>query len=659
MSLMRGMCFTALTGAVLLQHVLTKEDEKKYRSKYSRNIPITWMPESREKTLFHAQTHKFDLVIIGGGSVGGGCLLDASTRGYSVLLLEKEDFSSGTSSKSTKLIHGGIRYLEKAIKELDYKQLSLVVEGLRERKSFLSIAPYLTREVGILLPIKHRVTVPYFWLGTKLYDWLSGRLGIQKSYFISKEKVRKLLPAINYKKLAGGMVYFDGQMDDSRVNTMLIETGLYYGGAALNYAEVTDFKKNKNGKITGVHFQDKKTGHMHTVDCTGVINATGPFSDAIRQKDDQTRRKIIAPSTGVHLVMSGGYTGHFGLLNPSTRNGSVLFVIPWKGLSIAGTTDTLTKSLHTPVPTERDVMYIVKEMGEFMEGKIAPKARNILSAWGGIRPLTLDGDSSKKSTSIVRSHLLDKSKSGLITISGGKWTSFREMAEETITGAAKIFGLPEIQCSTRYVKLIGSHQYSRTLPSELEREFGISEDIAMHLASSYGDRARKVCIYANGTYNRIDPKHPYITAEIPYCIDHEHVHKISDYIGRRSMFAYFSVRDAHSAVPAISKEFAKWMKWSGKEKLLEEKDAYNYLDTMGYSLLRLMEEKEIKFDQFKRNLLNICNNSICDYARVKYLTKKTFGETDQISFGHHRLEKGSVRMYDVISAIKMHFNILQ
>lgn len=659
MSFLRGLSLATLTGAVALHQILVREDEKKYRQKYARPIPMAWMPESRRSTLSKTKKQKFDLVIIGGGSVGAGCLLDAATRGYSVLLLEKDDFASGTSSKSTKLIHGGIRYLEKAIKELDYKQLSLVVEGLRERKSFLNIAPYLTREVGILLPIKHRLMVPYFWLGTKMYDWLSGRLGIQKSYFIGKEEVRKMAPSINYRKLAGGMIYFDGQMDDSRVNTMLIETALYYGGSALNYTEVTNFVKGQDGKIKGVLFADRKTGETYTVECAGVINATGPGSDIIRRLDDPARKKIIAPSTGVHLVMAGGYTGKYGLLNPSTKNGSILFMIPWKGFSIAGTTDTPATSLSTPAPTEKDVHYIVNEMGEFIEGKISPKARNILSAWGGIRPLTIGGDPSKDSTSIVRSHLIDRSKSDLITVSGGKWTSFREMAEEAIDASAKVFGLPDKPCTTKYVRLIGSHLYTRNLSSELAREFSISEDIAIHLASSYGDRARKVCMYADGKYIRIDPKHPYITAEIPYCIDHEHAQKISDYIGRRSLFAYFSVRDAHSAVPAVSKEFSRYMKWSKKEEYSEKKDAYEYLDTMGYSLLRLMEEKEVKLEEFKSKMLNVCKGSICDYAYAKSLSKKIFGEN--VHFPHPSMSKGkrAVYIYDAVNAIKTHFDILE
>ncbi|KAI5193348.1 glycerol-3-phosphate dehydrogenase [Nematocida minor] len=670
MSFLRGLCLTTLAGAVILQQKLAKDDEKKHARKYNRNIPISWAPPSRERTLSRIKDKKYDIVIIGGGSVGAGCMLDAATRGYSVLLLEKNDFASGTSSKSTKLIHGGIRYLEKAIKELDYKQLSLVVEGLRERKSFLNLAPYLTREVGILLPIRHKLTVPYFWMGTKVYDFLSGRLGIQKSYFIGKEEVRKVLSSIDYKKIAGGMVYFDGQMDDSRVNTMLVETGIYYGGSAINYAEVTNFikkenksadgtKENSSDRIVGVSFKDTETGIEHTVQCKGVINATGPYSDTIRRMDVPNKPKIIVPSIGVHLVMPGAYTGKLGMLNPSTKNGSVLFLIPWKGVSIAGTTDREMKSMEMPKATEKDVKYIVREMGEFIEGQIAPKAKNILSAWAGIRPLTRDTVESADCTSIVRSHLIDRSETGLVTVSGGKWTSYREIAEEAIDASAKFFSLPNRPCVTKYVRLIGSHQYERNLAAKISREFKVSEDIAAHLVSTYGDRAHKVCVYANGKYDRIDPRYPYIKAEIPYSIDHEHARKVSDYIGRRSMFAYLNVRHAHSSVPAVLKEFAAHMKWSKVKQKSEEKEAYEYLDTMGYGLLKRMEEREVVFDDFKSKLLNQCKNSICEYSSAKRIIEKTFGQGAGSSFNGRFKKDSHLPMRDVIDIIKTHFNILQ
>ncbi|EIJ89010.1 glycerol-3-phosphate dehydrogenase [Nematocida parisii] len=657
MGIIRSACITALTGAVILEHILMKEDERKYKQKYNKSTPMNWMPPSRSTTINNITNIKYDLVIIGGGSAGAGCLLDAASRGYSALLLEREDFASGTSSKSTKLIHGGIRYLEKAIKELDYKQLSLVIEGLRERKSFLNLAPYLTREVGILLPIRHTITIPYFWLGTKVYDWLSGSLGVQKSYFINKKEVKRVLPTIDYKKVAGGMVYFDGQMDDSRVNTMLIETAIYHEGTALNYCEVIGFKKSK-GKIVGVTFQDKETGRQHTVECTGVINATGPFTDKIRQLDNPETPKIISPSVGVHLVIPGGYTGKFGMLNPSTKNGSVLFLLPWRKHSILGTTDSTGTNT---MPAEKDVNYLINEMGEFVERKLIPKAKNILSAWGGIRPLAMDPSAGMDSTAIVRSHLIDKSESGLLTISGGKWTSYREMAEEAVTEAARTFRLPHKKCITKYIRLIGSHEYHVNMPTYLSKTFGIPQDISEHLVSTYGDRARKVCEYANGNYTRIDVNHPYITAEVPYTIDHEHVRRISDYLGRRSLFAYFNVRDAHSSVPVLLKEFKQYMNWSEDQARIEERQAYAYLDTMGYSLLKKMEDREIKFEEFKAAVLGTCKNSLCDYNKVNSLVKKSFNLPFIPALKNSQVHKksGTVPIQEVLSTVQNHFSIIQ
>ncbi|KAI5180626.1 glycerol-3-phosphate dehydrogenase [Nematocida sp. AWRm80] len=643
-----------------MHHLLSKEEERRLIRNYSQAPPLSWKPLSRENTLKQAETQKYDIVIIGGGSAGAGCLLDAATRGYSAILLEREDYASGTSSKSTKLIHGGIRYLEKAIKELDIKQLSLVVEGLRERKAFLRLAPYLTREIGILLPIKNKFMIPYFWLGTKVYDWLSGMYGIQKSYFIDKETVRRVYPAINQKKIAGSMVYFDGQMDDSRVNAMLIQTANYYGAHSLNYTEVTEFKK-KEGKIVGVTALDKESGKRIKIKCRGVINATGPFSDAVRRLDNQKVSPIIAPSTGVHLVLSGKYTGKFGLLNPSTKNGSVLFVLPWKGHSITGSTDTPINSLSsTPTPSKSDLKYIIQEMTEFVDRRISPRAKNILSAWAGIRPLALDPQrKNQNSVSLVRSHLIETSPSGLVTIAGGKWTSYREMAEETVTHASKQFLFPSKECVTTHVKLIGSHNYSNNLSALLSKEFGISESISDHLVSAYGDKARKVCLYAGGNYTQIHPKHPYITAEIPYQIDHEGVRRISDFLSRRSLWAYFDVRTANESIPIVSKEFKRHLNWSTTKQKEEEIRSTKYLDTYGLSLLREMERTEKVYDLFQAAIKKHCTPRNCSVSKVSPLIKKYFGSQAQSGFNSILKNKDNTNLPTILKYISSSNYILQ
>ncbi|OAG29287.1 glycerol-3-phosphate dehydrogenase [Nematocida displodere] len=652
MSLLRTLGLATIAGSITAHHFLTRTEEKHLKRKYNKGVNLGWVPPTRETTLARCTNKVYDMVIVGGGSVGGGCALDAASRGYSVLVLEKEDFSSGTSSKSTKLIHGGIRYLEKAIKELDYKQLSLVVEGLRERKSFLSTAPYLTNEVGILLPIKCRYLVPYFWLGTKVYDWLSGGYGIQKSFFIGKQAIKSVFPAINTTKLAGGMIYFDGQMNDSRMNAMLVETSVYHGADALNYAEVTNIVKN-NGKITGVSFSDKETGKTFTVHSRGVVNATGAYSDTIRTIDTPGTKKIIAPSIGAHLVMDSGYTGKFGLLNPSTKNGSVLFVLPWNGISIAGSTDTATSTIDGPVATKKDVRYIIEEMAEFIDRSIKPKAANILSAWAGVRPLAMDpAASTGNSQALVRSHLIETSSSGLVTIAGGKWTSFREMAEEAVTHSARVFGLAERMCVTKWIKLIGSHGYSKTLPMALSRKFGVPGDVASHLASAYGDRAWKVCMHAGGNHQRIHPAHPYLMAEVSYTIENEHVRKVSDFLGRRTRFAFMDVRGAHSSIGPLVQEFAAHMKWTPMRMEEEKKEALAYADTMGYSLLRNMEKDEQKFNGFSRELKNLCSSpNECNTQKATNLVSKYFGSKGKHAFGSFARGRNTLPASEILGSI--------
>ncbi|KAI5176371.1 glycerol-3-phosphate dehydrogenase [Nematocida sp. LUAm2] len=659
MFILRAIGVSAITGAMIMHGIVSKQEEENLKRRYNKGVPLGWSPPDRMHIISKSTSKKYDIVIVGGGSAGAGSLLDAVTRGYSVLLLEKNDFSSGTSSKSTKLIHGGIRYLEKAIKEVDYKQLSLVVEGLRERKSFLDLCPYLTREVGILLPVKNKFAIPYFWLGTKMYDWLSGTYGIQKSYFIEKKKIELLYPAIDQKKISGSMVYFDGQMDDARVNTMLIETSVFHGADAINYAKVEKLIKT-NGKITGISYRDTETNKEYSVACKGVINATGPWSDYLREKDKNSSKRIIAPSIGTHLIMEDSYTGEFGMLNPHTKNGSVLFLIPWKGRTIAGTTDRSSTATEHPYPTEKDVSYIIEQMTEFVDKSIRPKAKNILSAWSGIRPLAVDPNrSTSSSQALVRSHLLETSSSGLVTIAGGKWTSYREMAEETVTQAAKTFSLPQRECVTRYIKLIGSHGYHKNLPASLSREFGIPQDISKYLVSAYGDRARKVCLLAEGKYQRIDPKYPYITAEVPYTITHEHARKPSDFLGRRSLFAYFDVRAAHFAVEQVTKLFQKELKWTNTRKEEEKKETYRFLDTMGYSLLRRMEKEEETLLRFKEKLSGACASpESCAPAKVLQCISTFYGEKEKGAFTSLAGNRQTVPLHVALKAVTLHKSIL-
>lgn len=402
-----------------------------------------WIPPSRGQLISDIKGGEtYDLLIIGGGATGAGCALEAVSRGLKVALVEREDFASGTSSKSTKLVHGGVRYLEKAVMGLDYEQYKLVREALNERSTFLKTAPHLSHAMPILLPIYKWYLVPYFWAGSKAYDLIAGTQGVSSSYFMSRTKAIEAFPLIKQEGLAGAMVYYDGMHNDSRTNTSIALTAIAMGATVVNHTEVTSLNKNsETGKITGVSVRDCISGESYNIKAKGVINATGPYCDSIRTMDDPHVKAMVSPSSGVHIVLPRDYApSTMGLLDPATSDGRVIFVLPWQGSVIAGTTDAATSLSYDPIPEEKDIQFILNEVSHFLDPKIKIPREDVLAAWCGIRPLIKDPNASS-TQGLVRSHLVSESLSGLLTISGGKWTTFRNMAEETIVEAINSFSI--------------------------------------------------------------------------------------------------------------------------------------------------------------------------------------------------------------------------
>jgi len=339
----------------------------------------------------HGASHdsEYDLLIIGGGATGTGIALDAVTRGLKVALVERDDFSAGTSSKSTKLVHGGVRYLEKAIWNLDYSQLQLVVEALRERKGFLDIAPHLSSSLPILLPLRRLWEAPYMWIGCKAYDLLAGSQGLESSYFVSRANALNSFPMLHKDNLVGALVYYDGQHNDSRMNVSLALTASVYGATVLNHVEVTSLEKDANGKICGAQVRDLMAGddaakEAFSVRAKGVINATGPFTDAIERMDDPNRQPIVAPASGAHIMLPGKLCPKgMGMLDAATSDGRVVFVLPWQGMTVAGTTDNACAVDREPVAREDDVAFILKEVNKLLEPKSALTRDDILATWSG------------------------------------------------------------------------------------------------------------------------------------------------------------------------------------------------------------------------------------------------------------------------------------
>jgi len=335
----------------------------------------------------------YDLLVIGGGATGTGIALDAVTRGLKVALVEREDFSSGTSSKSTKLVHGGVRYLEKAVWNLDYSQYELVKEALRERKNFLYTAPHLSSWLPIMLPLQNWWQAPYFWAGTKFYDFLAGSEGIESSYFLPRSKAIEAFPMLKKENLFGALVYYDGQHNDSRMNMSLAMTAALYGATTVNHLEVTSLEKDSQGKICGARVRDmisdrdgnSDSGDEFTVRAKGVINATGPFADAINQMDEPQQRDIVAPSLGVHVVLPGYLSpDKMGLLDPATSDGRVIFFLPWQGNTIAGTTDTPCAISRNPIATEEDINWILEEIRGYLTPDLNIQRSDVLAAWAGM-----------------------------------------------------------------------------------------------------------------------------------------------------------------------------------------------------------------------------------------------------------------------------------
>ena len=331
---------------------------------------------------------EYDLLIIGGGATGTGIALDAATRGLKVAVVERDDFSAGTSSKSTKLVHGGVRYLEKAVMNLDYGQLELVMEALSERKTFLNIAPHLSSELPIMLPLQHWWQMPYFWAGTKAYDLLAGSQGLQSSYWVSKSKATKEFPMLRPDRIVGGLVYYDGQQNDARTNVSLALTSMLYGATVVNHVEVVTLEKDAQGKVCGARVRDvlgdSSSDAGFVVRAKGVINATGPFADSIEHMDDPSRPTIVAPSSGAHIILPGNICPNgMGLLDAATSDGRVVFVLPWEGHTLAGTTDNPCNIEKEPAATTDEVDFILKEVSKLVSPSVALSKDDILATWSG------------------------------------------------------------------------------------------------------------------------------------------------------------------------------------------------------------------------------------------------------------------------------------
>ncbi|MEP6946683.1 MAG: glycerol-3-phosphate dehydrogenase/oxidase [Acidobacteriota bacterium] len=381
------------------------------------------------------RTCAWDIVVIGGGATGVGCALDAAARGYDVLLLEQHDFGKGTSSRSTKLVHGGVRYLEQG-------NISLVRESLQERGILMQNAPHVVHKQAFVVPCYSNFRKLYYAIGLKFYDLMSGKYSFGRSRILSRAETTELLPTIVKRGLVGGILYYDGQFDDTRLLNDLVATAAVNGAAMINYSRVSSLSKNAAGKMAGVEFSDLFSGKTFSVKAKVVINATGAFCDALRSLSEPAAKPIITMSQGIHLVFGGRFLPtKSAVLIPKTSDGRVLFCIPWLGSTLIGTTDTPVDSAELePHALEAEIDFVLKTASDYLEPK--PTRNDIMSVFAGIRPLVKNAGA-RNTASLSRGHMIEIDDAGLLTITGGKWTTYRRMAEDAVDQAARSGGLPE------------------------------------------------------------------------------------------------------------------------------------------------------------------------------------------------------------------------
>ncbi len=405
---------------------------------------------------FRAHAGPWDMIIVGGGATGVGVAIDASTRGYDVLLLERSDFGKGTSSRSTKLVHGGVRYLEQG-------NVSLVMEALKERGLLARNAPHMVKNLAFVVPTYDWWESPFYGIGLKLYDLLAGKYGFGASRLLSREQTLERLPTLNTEGLRGGIVYYDGQFDDARLLIHMVLTAASHGSTLINYAEVAGTLADSEGFVNGVVFRDVETGETHEARGRVVINATGPFADALRRLAEPGVAPMIAPSQGIHLVFDSSFLpGDSAIMVPHTSDKRILFAIPWHGHTVVGTTDTpIAAPVEEPVAMEREIEFVLSTAALYLAKK--PSRADVLSVFAGIRPLVKAGEGAN-TAALSRDHTIRIENSGMITICGGKWTTYRRMAEDCVNQAATLARLPDRPCLTETLPIHASEPLPPAAP---------------------------------------------------------------------------------------------------------------------------------------------------------------------------------------------------
>lgn len=530
--------------------------------------------KERKEVIDQIAEHKFDVCIIGGGATGSGCALESQLRGLKTVMLEAGDFASGSSTSSTKMAHGGVRYLQEAVTDLDINQYHLVESALRERALMLQNAPHLTRTVEYLVPCFSHFDKFYYGLGMKMYDWISGKSSLLPSRLLTREEALYRMPAMQSKNLVGAVAYADGQFDDGRYCLALVDTFDGLGGAALNYARVTALEKTSEGRIVAAVVTDQVSNRTFRVVARAFVNATGPFSDVVRNLASADAGARMRPSKGVHIMFPlDEFSPDDALLVPRTEDGRVIFAVPWNGRLLVGTTDTGYTPGEEMVVTREEIDYLLRQLNPYLNSPL--RADQVVSGFAGVRPLVAAQGVTETKKLIRDDELEVDAKSGLISILGGKWTTHRLMGEETIDKVQDSIGDEVTPSPTADHPLSGAAEYKWDYWQTLVDQFRVPVATAKHLAHKYGTRAPEVLRLADSDSSLalplVEGEAP-IRAQVAYAVRQEMALTIEDVLARRIGLQLYGWRLAILASPAVAEVLRKELGWSEEEELAAVED---------------------------------------------------------------------------------------
>ncbi|MDH7480373.1 MAG: glycerol-3-phosphate dehydrogenase/oxidase [Armatimonadota bacterium] len=501
----------------------------------------------------------WDIVVIGGGATGIGIAIDAASRGYRTVLVEKYDFGKGTSSRSTKLAHGGVRYLQQG-------NISLVLEALRERGLLRQNAPHLVHDLPFVVPRYDWWEGGFYGFGLKVYDIMAGRQGFGRSRLLSHDETLARIPTIETKSLRGGVIYYDGQFDDARLIINMAQTAAEQGAILVNYAEVTGLLKS-DGVVDGIKVVDLETGEILEIRGKVVVNATGPFADTIRRLDNPEAKPIISPSQGVHIVLDRSFLpGDSAIMVPHTDDGRVMFAIPWHNTVVIGTTDTPIDDVPVePKPFKEEIDFLLCHAARYLSKD--PNESDVLSVFVGIRPLVASADV-ESTAALSRDHVVHISQSGLITIAGGKWTTYRKMAQDVVDQAILLGNLEARECVTASLPIHGFHKNAE--------RFG---NLSIYGADA---PALQSLLNEKPEYGkRIHPKMPYLIGEIVWAVRNEMARTVEDVLSRRTRALLHGARTSVEMAPTVAKimaaELGRDESWCKKQLAEYEKIAKGYI----------------------------------------------------------------------------------